>query len=100
MSTCLINSINITLALAILWIVSFHLLYQTGTQKAPALHRYISMYFLEDNLLEVYREDEPEWREKDPTDFIWQYAPDRETARDQHFDKLDEWELDPTKDTY
>ena len=46
--------------------------------------------------------EKEDWRElgEIAEDYVWQFAPDKATACAQHFDKLDEWEIDPTKHTY
>ena len=39
--------------------------------------------------------DSSEWAE-----WVWQYAPDKSTAIEQHFLKHDEWQENPDRDTY
>jgi len=36
----------------------------------------------------------------DWAEWVWQYAPDKLTAIEQHFLKHDEWQENPDKDTY
>jgi hypothetical protein len=36
----------------------------------------------------------------DVADWVWQWASDKQTAINQHLGKLDEWEVDPTRETY
>lgn len=36
----------------------------------------------------------------DWVEWVWQYAPDKETAITQHFQKHDEWQANPNKETY
>lgn len=47
---------------------------------------------LEEHLQRTYNDD---W-----SDFVWQWATSKEQAIAQHNDKVDAWELDPTKETY
>lgn len=54
----------------------------------------------------AYAEDE-DWRpaQEIAEDYVWQFAPDKETAKAQHFDKVDAWRADldagrPEKETY
>jgi len=63
--------------------------------------RFLTTYTVEADQIQVYSEsDDISHATDDVSDWVWQWAPDKETARMQHFDKLDEWEMDPTKDTY
>ena len=34
------------------------------------------------------------------SDWVWQFADNEQQAISQHFTKLDEWEINPDKDTY
>ena len=66
--------------------------------------RYLTAYFMPDNgpdYVAAFTEDE-NWREacEPAEDYVWQFATNKQAAILQHFDKLDEWEADPTKDTY
>jgi hypothetical protein len=36
----------------------------------------------------------------EPCDWVWQWAYDKEHAKSQHEAKVDEWELNPNKETY
>jgi hypothetical protein len=33
-------------------------------------------------------------------EYVWQFAPDKQTAISQHHEKHDEWQENPDKDTY
>lgn len=68
------------------------------------MNRYLSAYELETDIVHVFTEDEFHNLDSYPSDWasdwVWQFAPDRETARAQHHAKVEEWEVDPTKETY
>ena len=63
--------------------------------------RFMSCYTLETDQIEAFKETEDWQTAQDRADeFVWQFATDRKQAIAQHFNKLDEWENDPTKHTY
>ena len=67
------------------------------------MKRFITAYFVESDKVEVYTEDQTdEIKEAQATcdEWVWQFAKNKEIAKQQHFDKHDEWECDPTKETY
>jgi hypothetical protein len=33
-------------------------------------------------------------------EYVWQFAPDKQAAISQHYEKHDEWQENPNKDTY
>ena len=33
-------------------------------------------------------------------EYVWQFAPDKQTAISQHYEKHDEWQENPNKETY
>lgn len=63
--------------------------------------RYLTTYVTETDKIECFTE-QGDYRTAvdNAADWVWQFAPDPETAIKQHFTKLDQWEIDPTKDTY
>jgi hypothetical protein len=63
--------------------------------------RYMTAYFLLEDKVEAFTEDE-DWKkaQEEAEDFVWQFAPDKETAIFLHFEKLDDWENNPDKETY
>jgi len=65
--------------------------------------RYLTTYILEEDEVKVYTEDQKvEVREAlaEADEWVWQFASNKTAAILQHFDKLDEWERNPGKDTY
>lgn len=66
------------------------------------MKRYMTAYYLETDEIKVFTKDN--YKKADEplprSDWVWQFAEDEEIAKNQHFQKLAEWEADPTKDTY
>jgi hypothetical protein len=66
--------------------------------------RYLTAYVAETGRLYAYLESEVADLKSHPrswaSDWVWQYAPGRYVAMRQHNDKVDEREIDPTKETY
>ena len=36
----------------------------------------------------------------DASEYVWQFAETKQQAINQHFDKFEEWEINPNKETY
>lgn len=65
------------------------------------MNRYLTTYRLETDEIGVFTEkDDYKTAVYNASDWVWQYAETPEQAKKQHFAKLDEYEADPTKNTY
>ena len=64
------------------------------------MKRFLTVYQLELDKLSVFDESNYKDAPEDCSDRVWQFAPDKETAIKQHFQKMDEYEKNPDKDTY
>ena len=68
------------------------------------MNRYLTAYTVETGIIEAFTEEEVDSLAHHPSewadDWVWQFAPDKETACAQHDEKMDEWEMDPEKHTY
>jgi hypothetical protein len=66
--------------------------------------RFMTAYFLKEDQVFVYDMDESytciEFAQDAAEDWVWQFAPDKKIAIEQHDAKLVEWRNNPTKDTY
>ena len=67
------------------------------------MNRYLTAFSVETETTYVFTEEDLKdiehpcnWAD----DWVWQFAPDKDTARIQHDNKMDEWEMNPEKDTY
>ena len=71
------------------------------TNKFPGKRRYLTTYRLDIDKVEAFTEQDDYKTAVDlASDWVWQYAPDKQAAIAQHFAKLDEWEANPDKATY
>ena len=64
------------------------------------MKRFLTVYQLELDKVSVFDESNYKDAPVDIDDWVWQFAPDEQTAIKQHFKKLDEYEKNPDKDTY
>lgn len=72
------------------------------------MQKFVSFYKLESDEIGAMSEEEFREAKADPDflanhtwdEWVWQLAESKEQAIAQHFDKLDAWELDPTKEVY
>ena len=62
--------------------------------------RYLTTYTCSDDTVRVFTEENHKGATRNCDDWVWQFADTPEQAKSQHFTKLDEWEIDPTKETY
>ncbi len=64
-------------------------------------HRFMTALFMDTGEVKAFREGE-KWQEAQDLadDWVWQFAPDQETAIAQHDDKIDAWQANPTLVTY
>ena len=63
------------------------------------MKRFLTVLQFPDKIM-VFTEENYKDAPDDIEDWVWQYAPDEATAIKQHNQKVDEYEADPTKDTY
>jgi len=67
----------------------------------PEMKRFLTTYELETDRIRVFTEqDDYRAAIEAASDWVWQWATSHLMAISQHHDKVDEWEADPTKDTY
>jgi len=69
------------------------------------MNRYLTTADCADIVLVFTESDDYKTAIDNAQEWVWQYAPDKETARKQHFDKHDQWSADqqagrPEKRTY
>jgi hypothetical protein len=65
------------------------------------MNRYLTTYRSDLDKVEAFTEsDDYKNAVWNADDWVWQYAENPEQAKAQHFDKLDEWEQNPDKETY
>ena len=63
--------------------------------------RFMTCWMIDTGEILAFTEDEGWQKAQEESDeFVWQWAVNRETAIAAHIHKVEEWENNPTKETY